>query len=367
MSRRAAVVVLVTALALGPLAVACSGKNDAAPPDTEAEATTTTTTAPLPRYPLTGLPAMDAAVAGNHPAIVVKIDNGINSRPQTGLSRADIVFEEEVEGVTRLASVFHSQLPDVVGNVRSGRSSDVDIVGQLSRPLFAWSGGNPIVTGQILAAQRDGILTDASFDAATPAYYRSNDRKAPYNLYVHPSQLLELRAPEGQGAPAPVFTYREDGAALPAAALPVPGVTIVFTPNAKISYAWDAERHGWDRFQIDSQHALPTSAFLDADGGQVAPENVVVLSTPYGVSAADKNSPQALTVGEGDALVFTDGHVIGGRWVRPSANGPAQLLDGSGQPVSLTRGRTWVELPRIGASVAVFDQATADGFLAVRG
>ena len=54
---------LVLALAVGPLVVACSGKDDAAPPDTEAE-TTTTTAAPLPRYPLTGLPAIDAAVAG---------------------------------------------------------------------------------------------------------------------------------------------------------------------------------------------------------------------------------------------------------------------------------------------------------------
>ena len=50
------------------------------------------------------------------------------------------------------------------------------------------------------------------YDVATPSYYRSNDRKAPYNLYVHPAQLLDLRAPAGQGAPAPLFTYREPGA-----------------------------------------------------------------------------------------------------------------------------------------------------------
>jgi hypothetical protein len=147
----------------------------------------------------------------------------------------------------------------------------------------------------------------------------------------------------------------------------VAGVTIEFTHFAKITYAWDAERKAWDRFQIDSQTSQPNSAFMDSDGPQVAPENVVVLLTPYGVSAADKNSPQAFTIGEGDAMVFTNGAVIQGRWVRPTANQPVQLLDAAGAPIALTPGRTWVALPRIGVPVSLIDQPTADSFLAVRG
>ncbi len=363
-TRHRAATALAALLLLVPVA-ACSGKDDAeAPPDT-AEAGTTTVPE-LPRFPLTDLPAADAATAGNHPAVVVKIDDGVHSRPQTGLNQADIVVEEEVEGVTRLAAVFHSQLPDVVGNVRSARSSDIDIVDAFSRPLFAWSGGNPGVTAAVLQAERDGVLTNASFDAATPAYFRSNDRPAPYNLYVHPGQLLELRAPEGQGAPSPLFTYRADGAALPTSALPAFGVSVPFTPNARVSYAWDAERKGWDRFQVDGEHALSDSAFVDADGVQVAPANVVVLVTPYGTSPADSRSPMALTVGEGDAYVFTDGAMVAGRWVRPDAAKPWQLLDGSGAPIALTPGRTWVELPRVGTEVAVIDQPTAQALLGVR-
>ena len=152
MSRRAAaVVVLVT----GPRARApgrrVPGKNDAAPPDTEAEATTTTTTAPLPCYPLTGLPAMDAAVAGNHPAIVVKIDNCTNSRPQTGLNRADIVVDEEGRGVTRLGLVFHSELPDAVGPCGPpGRATSNR--GPASRAHSSPGRAEPHVTAEILAA-----------------------------------------------------------------------------------------------------------------------------------------------------------------------------------------------------------------------
>ena len=232
-TRRSSVLALVVVLALGSaLSWRAPATRTRQCPTPTIAATTTTQADPV--YPLTGVEAADAATAGNHAAVVVKVDNGVNSRPQTGLAKADIVFEEEVEGVTRLASVFHSQLPDVVGNVRSGRSSDIDIVAQLSKPLFAWSGGNPTVTGQILDAQAAGILTDASYSVATPAYYRSNDRKAPYNLYVHPGQLFDLTGTQEQGAPAPVFLYRKKGAGLLVGAIPVAGVTIVFTPIAKV-------------------------------------------------------------------------------------------------------------------------------------
>jgi hypothetical protein len=297
--------------------------------------------------------------------VVVKVDDGIHSRPQTGLGAADVVVEEEVEGVTRLAAAFHSALPETVGNVRSARSSDVDIVAALSTPLFAWSGGNPGVTQEVLAAARDGLLTNASYDVATPAYFRADDRPAPYNLYVHPAQLLE-RAPQGQGPPAPLFTYRAEGQALPASALPALGVSIPFTRTTLVSYAWDAERQAWDRFQVDGEHGPAESAFVDADGTQVAPANVVVLLTPYGTSPADSRSPMALTVGEGDAYVFTSGAMIAGRWARADASQAPELLDAQGQPIALTPGRTWVELPRVGAAVAAIDEATADGLLAVR-
>ncbi|MTA70106.1 MAG: DUF3048 domain-containing protein, partial [Actinobacteria bacterium] len=70
--------------------------------------------------PLTGLPAADG-VLSMRPALVVKVDNHPGARPQSGLNQADIVFEENVEALTRFALVFHSQGSDPVGPIRSGR------------------------------------------------------------------------------------------------------------------------------------------------------------------------------------------------------------------------------------------------------
>lgn len=347
-------------VALSAVAIAgCGGGRSTATPETS-----TSTTVVLPTWPLTGLPGADAPTAGAHPAITVKMDNSPDARPQTGIERADIVYELLVEGITRFALVFHSELPEPVGPVRSARSSDIDLVSALSTPVFAWSGGNPGVEGEVAAAARRGLLTDASYSAAFDAYFRSTDRIAPHNLYVNLPKLLELKAPAGQGAPMPVFTYRAaDAAPAVVGGVPALGMSVDFGMGTVIDYLWDAGRNGWRRFQVDGSHARRDSATMDRAGGQVTPANVVVMFTEYGQSPSDSRSPMALTVGSGRAIVYTAGRAIEGTWTRPDARTPAVLRDAAGSVIALTPGRTWVELPRTGSTVTTYsaaDQALLD-------
>src|SRR6185436_12620941 len=94
-----------------PTTTAASTTTTEATTTTAATTTTTTlaptTTVPPPVYPLTGLPAPDP-LATLRPAIVVKIDNHLDARPQAGLNQADIVYEEIVEGITRFFTIFQS-------------------------------------------------------------------------------------------------------------------------------------------------------------------------------------------------------------------------------------------------------------------
>jgi hypothetical protein len=138
---------------------------------TSAAATTTVAAPSGPPSPFTGLPPANPATL-TRPALVVKINNHPLARPQIGINQADIVFEEEVEGITRFAAVFQSQDSTPVGPVRSARTSDVDIVAQLSHPLFAWSGGNAGVQKAISNAD----LTDvgASLHYAEGGWFRDN-------------------------------------------------------------------------------------------------------------------------------------------------------------------------------------------------
>ncbi|MGH2676256.1 MAG: DUF3048 C-terminal domain-containing protein, partial [Actinomycetota bacterium] len=49
-------------------------------------------------------------------------------------------------------------------------------------------------------------------------------------------------------------------------------------------------------------------------------------------------------VGRGDLLVFRNGKVIEGEWLRDSEENVTQLLDAQGEEIALALGQTWVEL-----------------------
>ena len=127
-------------------------------------------------WPLTGK-ALDGDPP-NHPVYVVKIDNTANSAPQVGLSSADMIVEELVEGgLTRLAVFFDSDIPDLVGPVRSMRASDVGIVKPASATLVA--SGAARRTIRVLSRHHVATMTEGS-----TGFFRDGSRTAPYNLFM---------------------------------------------------------------------------------------------------------------------------------------------------------------------------------------
>jgi hypothetical protein len=80
-------------------------------------------------------------LASDGPILVVKIDDTRSARPQIGLEDADLVYIEQVEGgLTRLAAIYSSVIPQNIGPVRSARISDIDILSQYGKVVFAYSG-----------------------------------------------------------------------------------------------------------------------------------------------------------------------------------------------------------------------------------
>ena len=287
-------------------------------------------------YPLLGTPATDAA-ATTRPALVAKIDNHPAARPQTGLNKADIVFEENVEALTRFAAVFHSQGSDPVGPLRSGRTQDIDILGSFNKPLFGWSGGNSLVT----RAVNNSDLVNVGYSASRGkgGYYRAKDRKIPHNLYAKTTNLWTL-APKDAVAPQQQFTYRGNSDAKPATSTAIDGAKVSMY-NVKVYWKWDAATGNFMRFSENLKRELEPHM---ADDGQVNTKNVLVLYVTYVRSKADRKSPNALTTGKGTGFVLTDGGLIPINWVRANRLNPFTITDASGTVVRMTPGRTWVEL-----------------------
>lgn len=378
--RRAPAVRLAgVAAGLALAAAACGSASGETPVETGARGPTTTgpwpssltsvtpTSIPTtPLFPLTGYPLADWAPAIRQ-AVVVKIDNHPDARPHSNLRRADLVYEVKVEGITRFAAVYQSEDADLVGPVRSARTTDVNLLANLNRPILAWSGGNPGVTSAIKAAGAAGFVVDVSETEFGGDFHRDNRRQAPHNLYVSTTTMREKHTTPFAGPPLPMFSYRDDGTPVPPTGIDAAGMTVDFGRSLQIDYVWDAERNGWDRFQVDQSHPRPNDAFVDSDGGQVSPQNVVILSTPYTASAVDSRSPEAQTLGEGDALVLTGGKAIAAHWKRETPIHIFSLTDVAGNPVQLSVGKTWIELPEAGGPPPTpIDAESARRFLARR-
>ena len=326
---------LALVVPLGVVLARAGGGDDGEGGPTDGPASTG---ASLTTFPLLGT----AGDVPDRPALAVKLDNTSSGRPQSGLGEADVVVEEVVEGgLTRLLAVFHSQVPDTVGPVRSARSTDIPLLAELGRPLFAWSGANPTFAAAVHAAD----LVDVGAAAAPDAYRRSDDRSAPYNLYASPELLWaagEASDPDA-GPPDALFTYRAAGAALPPDAEPAGG----FATNGggglatDVRWTWDGTSDQWARAQDGTAH-------VDADGTQAHATNVVVRFTPYRDSGVRDSTgavvPEADSVGEGDAWLLTDGHLRRGRWHKADAEAPTTYTALDGSPLELTPGPTWVEI-----------------------
>jgi hypothetical protein len=338
-------------LAVGLLAAACGGgggKKASSPSSTVAN--TSTTKAP-DVAPLTGLATTDSAVL-HRPALVIKIDNadgpGGKARPQLGLNQADDVVEEMVEGsVTRLAAIFQSQVPELVGPVRSARATDLAVAEPLDHPLYAWSGGN----NPTVALIHSSTLRDVGVNAHPSAYLRRNQtgHVAPHNLYTHPTQLYTY-APSDAGPPPPLFQYRLAGEPAPPSAPLVHTAHIVFLNgpgSAPADWTWDPSRSVFLRKQRGTPH-------VDEAGTQIAAANVVIAFVSYSdtglVDIKGNTVPQADFKGTGTCWVLTDGHVIEGHWNKTSDTAVATYTDAAGNPIKLTTGQTWLELAPPGSA-----------------
>ncbi len=321
---------LIPLVGLAVVAAACSGGGGGVA--TKHKVAPTSTTQGPPVAPLTGL-TDNAAQALTRPALSVKIENTPDARPQTGLDAADVVYEQQTEaGITRFMAVFNSNIPPVVGPVRSARIMDPDLFVPLGG-IFVYSGAIQPTVAAVSAAPGVNVIVDTGSD---PALFRDRTKQAPHNLYGHADQLL---ARGGKPVPPPaLFSYLPRGT-------PFNGDQVQsFTVNFNVAGGADQYRptYTYDQGSNTWKRAIGLTPFMDTDGQQDAPTNVIVEFVGCCLSSPESGNFQ--TVGNGDAWIFSNGKVVKGKWSRSDRSQVTQFTDANGTPVKLTPGKTWVEL-----------------------
>jgi len=283
-----------------------------------------------------------AADAANNPSICAKVDNHEDARPQYNLQRADIVFEELVEGgLTRYVACFQSDVPDVIGPVRSIRPMDPDIISPFGG-IVAYSGGQQ----RFVDMMRDTVVYNAIHGQSDTdaVMYRTDDHDAPHNVGVKAQELIAMHA--DLAAPAQQFAYSSNIVTSSAVrdGTPANTINVVYSDARYPSWTYDAATASYLRSQEGG-------ADMGNDGAQIHATNVIVMRV--NIDWQYSPVPRTVMVDSGECFVNTGGYVIHGTWSKADRNAPIVLKDDRGMTIRIAPGNTWIEMPPPEGSVAI--------------
>ena len=319
--------------------------------------------------------------------IVAIIENHQESRPQSGLSRADVVYEIVAEGgITRFLSVFYCGIADneyVIGQIRSARVYFINYALEYgNKPLFVhWGGANNICNNC-----PGGIKTKGDIDPRVDSYKLlekigwvngryGNDMNGATNtgypaLFTDDRRMNLATEHQKVGSTDKIYeeaTKREfgyedsDGNAwdenfkswkfIEGKALATPKYSSVkfnfwdSMSGYDVEWKYDQTKNTYFRFNGGVEHK-------DLENGeQLIAKNVAIVYAKE-EGPVDKEHHMLYTVtGEGKAIIFQNGDVIEGKWKKVAAADRLKFVDAEGAEVSFVGGQIWIEVLPVGNEV----------------
>ena len=258
-------------------------------------------------------------------------DSGL-ARPQSGISKADIVYEFPVEGgSSRLEPIYYSQTPDKIGPSRSARPYFIDMAREY-KAVFVHHGWSPQAKAYL---QTDVIPYISAFTYGN-IFYRSTDRYAPHNSYTTGEDVRALIKEKGWDEPQEVrsFQFLSGGQQQEGAA--ATDINIDYRVN-KNNYKYDEET-GLYKKSVNGE------AYTDKETErQITTRNILVQKVKSKVLDEKGRLEIDMTAG-GDAILFTNGTAKEGKWSRADLDSPTMFTDEEGNELSLNVGVTWIQV-----------------------
>jgi hypothetical protein len=281
--------------------------------------------------------SISGRIGTDGPVMAVKIDDTSASRPQIGLEDADLVYIEQVEGgLTRLAAIFSSTIPQNIGPVRSARISDIDILSQYGKIIFAFSGAQRAM----LTVISNSNLWDYGAQRSSPIIYtRDENRPGPYDMVLRGDLLLEKVKSDGREVAVSKSIGWNFGDA-PKGGVAIDSVAVKW-PASKYEATWSRSENRW----LLSNFGEPN---FSASGKQLgattfAIQNVEMTDSIYR-SSDGGYTPLSETIGTGTGYILRDGRSFKANWNRPSAESGTTWTLADGSEIKFAAGSIWVAL-----------------------
>lgn len=308
-----------------------------------------------------------------HRPLTVMIENHEESRPQSGLSFADVMYEAVAEGgITRFLAVFYCQDANPIGPVRSARTYFLEFVSEYGNsPLYAHVGGaNAPGPADALSQIEEygwvGYNDLNQFSIGFPTFWRDYDRlghtvATEHTMYSTTTKLWNFAKSRGltqvdeEGVTWDEdfvsYTFKDDKSK--AQRGNNKSIHIEFWEKYKqyrVDWTYDKENNIYKR-------NIGGTAHLDKNTNkQLTAKNIVILYMQES-NAYDgyENNIHLLykTKGSGKALVFMDGEKVTGTWKKASRTDKTLFFDATGDEIQFNRGVLWFEILPLDGVVAV--------------
>lgn len=302
--------------------------------------------------------------------LAVMVENHAEARPQSGLSKVDIVYEAVAEGgITRLLAIYYCGVAAedfIIGPVRSARTYYLDLASEYGDyPLYAHVGGanKPGLSNALGQIGDYGWLAKGNdmnqFSLGFPTFWRDYERlgrpvATEHTMYTTADKLYEIAHQRGLDAKDDEgnkwdenwrsWQFKDDAS----------GKGNV--DNIKFNF-WS----GYQEYEVNWQYSQENNQYLRSNGGQTHKDlnneeqlTAKVVVVQFMREKGPINELKHLlytTTGTGKAIVFQDGQATQATWSKAKRQDRTIFKDSKGKEIEFNRGPIWVEIVPLGKEV----------------
>lgn len=301
--------------------------------------------------------------------LFVMIENSVDSRPQSGLNSADILYEAVAEGgITRFGAVFYCGVAardTILGPVRSARTHFINAASEYNYPLYTHVGGANCGSSDPKACTTDKRVQALEqinqygwggakgndlnqFSIGFPTFWRDYERlgrtvATEHTMYSSTEKLWKYASGRGWTNLDPSgklewsddfspFTFKDDSDSKGS----VSNIEFGFwenNANFRVIWAYDSATNTYKRRTGGADHKDRND-----DSTLTAKVVVVQLTKEIGPLGDLKHMLYEL-IGTGKGIVFQDGQAIEATWSKKDREARTVWKDDKGKEIAFNRGK----------------------------
>jgi len=262
-----------------------------------------------------------AIMIGNSPEEVIH---------QTGLNKADIIYEVNVEyPFTRLMAIFNNIDEVIIGPVRSSRY-------YFSRLAVEWSAIFAHCGGRSLKNERMVNLDQMLYPSP---YWRDKNIRGWINLFTNTVNIREKSRKMGFQEKVNLDNHLLSLRTLNLSGGDTTKISLKCNQKYSISYEYKVNTNTYLRYINSKPHQ--DSHTLEP----IAVSNIIIQYVPVKEISGDKEGRLEVDViGEGVAKIFYGGNYYLTKWVKESKDHPTVYYNKQGNLINLNKGNIWIHL-----------------------